>query len=561
MIRMTGAELIVHLIKRQGIDQICGIPGGGNLPLYNALATTKLLDHVLARHEQGAGFIAHGMARTTGKPAVFFATSGPGATNAMTAIADAKLDSIPLVCFTGQVPLSMIGTDAFQEVDSYGLSIPITKHNFLVRSAHELLEIIPTAFRIAASDRPGPVLIDVPKDIQAQEVRFHSWPEPGKADAYLPPSKESLEKAAQIIAESKKPMILFGGGVCASSAMDEAREFAEKINSPVAMTLTGLGSLPHDHPLALGMIGMHGARCTNFIADACDTLLVIGARFDDRVTGRMDGFCPNARIIHIDIDIAELDKLRQTDVAVLGDVRECLQALMPLIDAAKLDRAEWTEQVEALRKSDPLILPGIDDPCTPYGLVRCAWNIAGPESIAVTDVGQHQMRTAQAFPVDRPRQLLTSAGLGTMGFGLPAAIGAAISCPDVPVLCFSGDGSLLMNIQELVTAAELKANVKVIIANNRALGLVQQQQELFYDNNIIACLFEYDVDFVQVAKGFGVPGVDLGKVDNPLEAMKMAIETPGPYIINVPIPVDSHVYPMVPPGAANTTMIGGENNE
>ncbi len=557
MIRKTGAEAIVHMLERQGIRIVAGIPGGSNLPLYDALGKSSLIRHVLARHEQGAGFMAQGMARVTGKPAVCLATSGPGATNILTAIADAKLDSVPVICITGQVPSRMIGTDAFQEVDTYGMSIPITKHNFLVRSAAELLDVVPRAFRIASSGRPGPVLIDVPKDVQSETIEFDSWPEPGRADGAPAVDMDEVKRAAEMINEARRPILYLGGGIIASGAAAVSAHLAEKASLPVTMTLMALGALPHNHPLSIGMLGMHGARFTNMALEECDLLVVLGARFDDRATGKVAAFCPNAKIIHVDIDAGELHKIKTAHLGVTGDVKAVIDALLPLV--AENGRAEWISRITALRTSYPLLMTGADDPRTPYGLVLAVARIVGEEAIIATDVGQHQMWTAQAYPFSRPQRWLTSGGLGTMGFGLPAAIGAALASPESTVVSFSGDGSLLMNIQELVTAVEEDVNVKVIVMDNHSLGLVHQQQELFYGNRIFAADFKAHVDFAAAAAAFGMKSYDLAATDDPEAILHQALTSHGPCLVHAHIDISEKVYPMVPPGAANKDMIGDEN--
>jgi acetolactate synthase-1/2/3 large subunit len=555
--KMTGAELTMRLLERQGITTIAGIPGGANLPLYDALRASGIR-HVLARHEQGAGFIAQGMARATGEAAVCFGTSGPGATNLITAIADAKLDSIPLVAVTGQVPQAMIGTDAFQEIDTYGLTVPITKHNFLVRSAAELLSAIPEAFRIATSGRPGPVVVDIPKDVQNATIDVATFPAPGRSAARPWPREDDLARAAAMIDAAKRPVFLIGAGVVASGECRALRRIVEKAAIPTAATLLGLGALPHDHPLFLGMVGMHAARCTNLVLEECDLLVGLGIRFDDRATGKAAEFCPNAAIIHVDIDPSELGKIKRPTLGMCADVGQTLQALLPRVRPRR--RTEWTRHVAALRAAHPLVMDGADDPLDPYGIVRHAAAHLPADAIVTTDVGQHQMWAAQAYPFTRPRQLLTSGGLGTMGFGLPAAIGAALTQPDKTVVCFSGDGSLLMNIQELATAAEENVNVKVVLLNNAHLGLVRQQQELFYGGRYHASRFHAEPDFVTIARGFGVRAWDLGEAADPTTTLQTALAERGPALVNVPIDAAVNVYPMVPPGGANRDMIGGERH-
>ena len=550
--RFTGAELIVHLLERQGITMVTGIPGGTVLPLYDALSQSKQIRHILARHEQGAGFIAQGMARTAGKPAVCMACSGPGATNLVTAIADARLDSIPLVCITGQVASSLIGTDAFQEVDTYGISIPITKHNYLVRNITELPQVIADAFRIAQSGRPGPVWIDIPKDVQTAEIELSELPEPGDRAATPDFSAESVREAAAMINAAQRPVLYLGGGVI--NAPERVRELAEKANLPTTMTLMALGMLPKAHPLSLGMLGMHGARSTNFILQQSDLLIVLGARFDDRATGKVAEFCPNAKIIHVDIDRAELGKIKQAHVAIQADVDDVLAQLLPQIDAQP--RNEWRGKVAELQQEFPCAIPQATDPLSHYGLINAVAACVNDDAIIATDVGQHQMWTAQAYPLNRPRQWLTSGGLGTMGFGLPAAIGAALANPDRKVLCFSGDGSLMMNIQEMATAAENQLDVKIILMNNEALGLVHQQQSLFYKQGVFAATYPGMINFMQIAAGFGLATCDLNSETDPQGALQAIINRPGPALIHVRIDPQEKVYPMVPPGAANTEMVG-----
>lgn len=555
MMQMTGAQLIVRLLERQGVRTIAGIPGGAILPLYDALSGSDVIRHVLARHEQGAGFMAQGMARVSGRPEVCFASSGPGATNLVTAIADAMLDSIPMVAITGQVPLPMIGTDAFQEVDIYGITVPITKHNFLVRSATELLEVIPEAFRLAMSGRPGPVLIDVPKDVQNQLIEIDALPEPAVADPAPPLDLAAIERAAEMINAAEQPVLYLGGGVIHSGASQQAVTLAEQAGLPTTMTLMGLGAMPLDHPLSIGMLGMHAARYTNFVLEEADLLICVGARFDDRAIGKAAQFCPRAGIIHIDVDPSELDKIKTAHVAINGDVATVLEAMLPRVKVKLRER--WLAQVEGLRSRYPLEMPALDDPRSHYGLIHAVASVLDDEAIITTDVGQHQMWVAQAYPFRRARQWLTSGGLGTMGFGMPAAIGAALAEPDRTVVCFSGDGSLLMNIQDLATLAEEGLNVKIVLMNNNSLGLVYQQQNLFYGKRVFASKYRGAPDFLRIAEGFGIAAVDLDASANPAETLARALTAPGPCLIHVSIDREQFVFPMVPPGAANTEMIGG----
>ena len=552
---LTGAQIVVRLLERQGVRRLAGIPGGPILPFYDALSQSTRIEHVLARHEQGAGFMAQGMARATGEVAVCVASSGPGATNLMTAIADAKLDSIPLVAITGQVPQSMIGTDAFQEVDTYGMSLPITKHNFLVGSARELLDVIPRAFRLAASGRPGPVLIDIPKDVQNEVVDVGEWPEPGEPQAASTVDVQRVASAAAMIGMAERPILYLGGGVIRSGAAAEAVAFAEKLGMPTTMSLMALGAMPADHPLSLGMLGMHGARHTNLLLDECDLLIAVGARFDDRATGKVSAFCPQAKVVHIDIDPAELDKIKTAHVAIRGDAKTVLEQLAPKLAPAVRER--WLSRVAEVKAAHPLRMPGVDDPRTPYGLIRAVADCVDDEATIATDVGQHQMWTAQAYPLRRPRQWLTSGGLGTMGFGLPAAIGAALAEPERTVICFSGDGSILMNIQEFATAAEEDANVKVVLMNNASLGLVLQQQTLFYGERAFASKFKGVPDFIKIAEGFGWTALDLDAAADPRAALAEALNRRGPTLIHARIEMREQVLPMVAPGAANKDMIGG----
>jgi acetolactate synthase-1/2/3 large subunit len=566
--KRSGAELIIHLLERQGVDIVAGIPGGALLPLYAALGGSTSIRHVLARHEQAAGFIAQGMSRITGKAGVCFATSGPGVTNVVTALADAKLDSIPLVCIAGQVPTALIGTDAFQEVPTVDMVRPITKASFFVRHANELWHVIPEAFRVAEGGRPGPVLIDVPKDVQLQLADV----EPACADSSteqpapyvlpsnprheaisMPDTSHHFDLAARMIHAAQRPVLYVGGGIVKARSHAAIRKLAERAGLPVTSTLMALGCLPTGHALDIGMLGMHGARYTNLIIDECDLLIAIGARFDDRATGDPRKFAPHARIIHIDIDPREFGKIKAADVSICADAGLATQELLNRVPPTQ--RTLWLSRVNQLKHGHPLQTPGIHHLCSPYGIVQAVGAIAPVDAIVTTDVGQHQMWVAQCFPFRRPDRWLTSGGLGTMGFGLPAAIGAALVEPDATTVCFTGDGSLLMNVQELATLAELDLNVKIVLLDNAALGLVRQQQELFYQQRFVASVYSQPSRFVAIAQAFGVPAVDLGDKPEPYDALSRALTGRGPVLIRVPIAATQHVLPMVAPGAGNVDAL------
>ena len=545
----TGATILRTLLERQGIHTLAGIPGGAILPFYDALHDSGIR-HVLTRHEQGAGFLAQGMARVTGRAAVCLATSGPGATNLLTAIADAHLDSVPLVAITGQVAQPLIGTDAFQEVDTYGLTLPITKHNFLVRSIDELLETVPLAFRLAESGRPGPVAIDIPKDVFTAHADISAWPEPGRREAPPRCGEADIDALAAFLAGAQRPLLYLGGGVNAAGAAELARELAHRLGAPAVMTLNALGTLAADDPLNMGMLGMHGGKGTNLLMREADAIFVIGARFDDRATGKVADFCPQARFAHLDIDRAELGKIRSATLGIVGDAADALARLLARLPERQ--RPDWRARAVELRAAHPLRHPPeAEEPLHPVNLVRALARLLPADAYVATDVGQHQMWVAQAFPFNRPRTLLTSGGLGTMGFGLPAAIGAALAAPGRRVACVSGDGSILMNIQELATLADLDLPVAVLVFNNAHLGLVRQQQELFYGGRYSASQFRSLPDFAAIARGFGLRGVTIDPEDDPLGRIAAALEAPGPCVIDIPIRPTANVLPMVPPGAAN----------
>lgn len=556
--RLSGAEITIKLLEKLGIDVIAGIPGGTNLPLYDALYSSNI-KHILARHEQGAAFIAQGIARSTGKAAVCFATSGPGATNLLTAIADAKLDSVPIVAITGQVAYDYVGTDSFQEVDTYGLTVPITKHNFFVRSAEDLFKIIPEAFKIAEEGRKGPVLVDIPKNVQGEIIEFDKWPELEEINLKFDVTEEKLREAAKMINESKRPMLYIGGGIANSDSAEILYKFAKKNSIPVVSTLMGLGNFKREDELYIGMLGMHGEVYTNTLLNEADLLIALGVRFDDRAVGNVNKFCTNAKVIHVDIDDVEIDKIKKAHLAICSDVACVVKGLIKLVDENK--REAWLKHIEEKRNSVHVFEPSKKDEFHPINIIKTVSEIVREDTIIATDVGQHQMWVAKAYPIKRPKTLLTSSGLGTMGFGLPAAIGAAVANPNKTVACFSGDGSFLMNIQELATLADLNLNVKIIILNNGHLGLVRQQQELFYNKHYMASRFITNPDFAAIAKGFGIEACNVEKTESPKEVLISAFREKGPYLINIPIEQFDNVLPMVPPGAGISEMVGGDEYE
>ncbi len=553
----SGAEIIIRFLEKRGVDWIAGIPGGANLPLYDALANSRLR-HVLARHEQGAGFMAQGSARISGKAGVCLATSGPGASNLLTALADARLDSVPLVAITGQVPLGLLGTEAFQEINTCEIFRPVTKAVFAVKDAKDLPGILAEAFQIAESGRPGPVLIDVPKDVQTMKTAWNGWPEGSfKMNSLCPsPDKKEIERAAMMINNSRRPLILAGGGIARSTGFHLARALSKQIGIPSVCTLMGLGVFEPDDPYYCGMIGMHGDVLANRLLEQTDMLLTLGCRFGDRATGKVSEFCSRAGIIHVDTDSARINSTVTSALGIVAEGEDFLRVIIPLL---RNSFSEWRAGVFELKAGFPAF--GSSVPAGPRGLILAAASAAGPEAIVVTDVGQHQMWTAQAYPFSRPGCFLTSGGLGTMGFGLPAAIGAALEAPDRKTICFSGDGSLLMNIQELATLAELKAELKIFVFNNRSLGLVRQQQELFYKKNYFASRFERDLDFSRLAREFGVRSITVPEGKDPGPSIAAAFGRPGPCLVEVPIHDSLNVLPMVLPGGGNSRMITGNSEK
>lgn len=572
MIQATGAQIIVKLLEQQNIKTVAGIPGGSVLPLYDELVRSSI-NHVLVRHEQAAGFLAQGMARTTGLPAVCIATSGPGAMNLLTAIADARSDSIPLVAITGQVNTSLIGTDAFQEADTFGLSFPITKHSILVKSAKDLLTAIPQAFAIASSGRCGPVLVDVPRDVQLETISFESWPECGIKDNHSARFRtvgenlaKAIDKSASMLLDSKKPVIFAGGGCNSPLASKGIKELQKIFEFPVVTSLMGIGCFPASSSLNLGMVGMHGSMAANTAMHDADVILAMGVRFDDRATGVISKFCPNAKIIHVDIDAAEVNKIFQSSVAVISDVESFLPALVCALkekldnskDDAKIqERKSWAESLAKIHQTDK---ERINNPGRFISSIPSLAQSAGinPNDIIVTtDVGQHQMWTAQYYPIENARQLLTSGCLGTMGFGLPSAIGAALANPDKRVICFSGDGSIMMNVQEMATLAEQNLDVTIIVLDNGALGMVRQQQEILFDKNYSASIYSKSPNLMKIAEGFGIEAVDVytpnwNKIAFPPKGS-------GPRFVHCPIEMAELVLPFVPAGKANIEAIYSMN--
>lgn len=540
--KMTGAEFLVRMLEHRGIDFVSGIPGGAILPLYNALDKSKIR-HILARHEQGAGFIAQGIARSRGDVSVCFATSGPGVTNLLTSIADAKMDSVPLVAITAQVSGNLIGSDAFQEIDTYGLTIPITKHNFLVRSVDDLPEIIVEAFFIAETGRPGPVVVDIPKDVLNATLEVENLPNFKSKIKTESIEDDVIRIISEKINQSSRPLIIAGGGISNIKTANSLRSLAEKNNIPVAFTLRGLGLLPYNHKLNLGMIGMHGSVETNKKLEEADLIIAFGMRFDDRATGKVSEFCKNAFIIHVDIDKSEFNKNRNVDLTINADIECLLETLISNVDIN--ERLKWSKKIVETKTDERY----------PQFLIKLISGFVPETSFIVTDVGQHQMWVAQSYPFSSPFKLLTSGGLGTMGFGLPVAIGAALVNIDHKVICISGDGSIMMNIQELSTLAENNLDITIIIFNNSGLGMVRQQQELFYNKNFVASKFYSQPDFAKIAEGFGIKGVDLSASVDIITDLQSALKKRGPLLINIPIEEECNVMPIVMPGCANTSYI------
>ena len=560
--KLTGAQIVIQSLIKEGVNIIFGLPGGAIIDVYDALYDSPI-KHILVRHEQAAIHAADGYARATGRVGVAMVTSGPGATNTVTGLATAYMDSIPIVVFTGQVPTKLIGNDAFQEADIVGITRPCTKHNFLVKDVNELAKTIKEAFYIAGSGRPGPVLIDLPKDVQQAKAEFE-YPKEVRLAGYNPKYKAHIgqvKKAAQLIASARRPVIYAGGGVIYSKgANEELRRLAEEFSMPVTNTLMGLGGFPGNHPLWLGMLGMHGTYRANMAVIHCDVLIGIGARFDDRVTGKLEEFAPDAKIVHIDIDPASISKNVIVDVPIVGDCRDALLKLNQALSNINIDwedkHRDWLEQIEEWKKEHVLSYNQPEGgPLKPQYVIEKLYELTKGKAIVSTEVGQNQMWTAQYYKFDRPRTFLTSGGLGTMGYGFPAAIGAQAAFPEKLVIDIAGDGSIQMNIQELATAVGYRLPVKVAILNNGYLGMVRQWQQLFYRGRYSQTSLEYSPDFVKLAEAYGAVGLRATKPDEVEATIKEALSKDVPVFIDFIIEREENVYPMVPAGAPLSHML------
>lgn len=561
--KLTGAQILVESLIKEGVDTIFGLPGGAVLDIYDVLYDySHSIRHILVRHEQGAVHAADGYARATGKVGVALVTSGPGATNTVTGIATAYMDSVPIVVFTGQVPTKLIGNDAFQEADIVGITRPCTKHNYLVKDVAILAGTIKEAFYLAASGRPGPILVDLPKDVAQSKTDF-DYPKILKMKGYNPTYKahiKQVERAFELILKSKRPVIYAGGGVIISNAAQELREFAKALNIPITTTLMGLGAFPGNHPLWLGMLGMHGTYAANMAIGNCDLIIAIGARFDDRVTGKIDEFAPLAKIIHVDIDPTSISKNVRVDIPIVGDCKDVLQKFNKLIKkelpkGRRSKHSAWLSQVRHWGKTHPLTYEQKDIIKPQYVVQKIYELTRGKKVIISTEVGQNQMWTAQFYCFTEPRTLLTSGGLGTMGYGFPAAIGAQAAFPDRIVVDVAGDGSIQMNIQELATAVNYNLPVKVAILNNGYLGMVRQWQGLFYSKRYSSTYLEGPPDFVKLAEAYGAVGLRATKPKEVVPVIKKALSTPKPVFMDFIVAKEEDVYPMVPAGAPMTKML------
>jgi acetolactate synthase-1/2/3 large subunit len=556
---MSGSDMLLRCLLLEGVEYVFGYPGGAVLPIYDSLYSSQL-KHILTRHEQGAIHAADGYARATGKPGVVIATSGPGATNLVTGIATAHMDSVPLVCITGNVPQNLIGTDAFQEANITGITLPITKHNYFVRDVKELPRIVKEAFHIATTGRPGPVLIDIPKDVNNAKAPFY-YPETVKLRSYNPtvkPNSMQVERMVKAIAQAKKPVILAGGGIIAAGAEKELLEFAEKANIPVIPTFMGLAGFPGTHRLCPGMPGMHGSYASNMALLNTDLLINMGARFDDRITmGRTAEFAPNAKIIHVDIDPAEIGKNIEAYIPIVGDVKNVLLAALPKVERADSD--EWIEQLQAWGAEHPYSYKkSPNGVLKPQRAIEIMYESTGGDAIVTTDVGQHQMWVAQYFKFSRQRSFISSGGLGTMGFGFPAAIGAQVAHPDKVVISVSGDGGFQMNQQELAIVAGHNLPIKIVIINNRCLGMVRQWQELFYEHRYSQIDLSGSVDFIKLADAYGIKGLRASTEEEAERVWQEAMETNGPVLVEFVVEPEENVYPMVAAGNTLDQMVLGD---
>ncbi|MBS6397672.1 MAG: biosynthetic-type acetolactate synthase large subunit [Clostridiales bacterium] len=543
---LTGAEIVIACLEEQGVDTVFGYPGGAILNIYDALYKNGKIRHILTSHEQGASHAADGYARATGEVGVCFATSGPGATNLVTGIATAYMDSVPMIAITCNVGTSLLGKDSFQEIDITGVTMPITKYNFIVKDVKDLAKVIRRAFKIVKTGRPGPVLIDITKDATANQTEYT----PEKPEVVVPDNysikDEDLARAVEMINESEKPMIFVGGGAIASGAAEELLEFAEKVDAPVCDTLMGKGAFNGEHPLYAGMLGMHGTKYANFGVSRCDLLITVGARFSDRVFGNASRFATQAKVLQIDVDPAEINKNIKTSASVIGDVREVLKKLNPLLE--KKDHSNWTAYIDELKTRFPLKYN--EEGLTGPYVVEEIYRLTRGDAIICTEVGQHQMWAAQYYKYKEPRTLLTSGGLGTMGYGLGAALGAKMAKPEKTVINIAGDGCFRMNMNELATASRYHIPVIEVVINNHVLGMVRQWQSLFYEGRYSATILDDDVDFVKVAEALGCKGIRVTKKEEFEPALKEAMEYGGPVLLDCQIDCDDKVFPMVPAGAA-----------
>jgi acetolactate synthase-1/2/3 large subunit len=547
---INGARLLIEALEAQGVTTIFGYPGGAIMPLYDALTSSTKLVHILARHEQGAALAADGYARVTGRAGVCLATSGPGATNLITGIGNAYMDSVPMVIITGQVATHHMGTDAFQEADIFGMTMSIVKHSYIIRKVEDIPHIVAEAFEIAQSGRPGPVLIDLPKDVSIKKIARPAIPISEKLVPAAPIAAE-IEKAVRLIQTVRKPLIYIGGGVNMAGVVPEMRRFVARTGIPVVATLKALGVLPSDDPQFVGMLGMHGLRAANIAVQDCDLLICCGARFDDRVTGKLDTFAPHAKVIHMDIDPAEIGKLRKADVSLTGDMKATLEA----IHTHTLDIAAWKEKIDGLKAEHAWKYDAPGEGVYAPLLLKQLSEKAGDKLIVTCDVGQHQMWVAQHCKFSRPEAHLTSGGFGTMGYGLPAGIGAKLGEPDACVVTVSGDGSIMMNIQELATLKRYNIALKIILLDNSALGMVRQWQELFFNQNYSEVDLSDNPDFAAVAKAFGIEAFTVTKRDEVPAALKKLLAAKGPVFMHVKIDPRENVWPLVPPGRSNSDMI------